>query len=160
MQLFAGPGCVAVGNYLTPTVTDNCPGATVLCAPPSGSNFPAGVTTVTCRATDVAGNKDSCSFAVTVNPSADLSIIKTDHVTTLIAGDLQPAIYTITVQNNGPCTATNVVVTDILPPGLTFFSCSSSGGGVCVGSGNNRIVTFASVAVGPPEIITDRKSVV
>src|SRR5207253_6093768 len=33
---------------------------------PSGSSFPAGITTVTCTAVDVAGNTNTCSFTVTV----------------------------------------------------------------------------------------------
>src|SRR5678815_3263159 len=48
------------------TTNDNCPGTTVVCAPPSGSCFPVGVTTVTCTATDQAGNTATCSFTVTV----------------------------------------------------------------------------------------------
>lgn len=40
------------------------------CAPPSGSTFPIGATTVTCVAIDVSGNTNSCSFSVTVtNPN-------------------------------------------------------------------------------------------
>jgi len=52
-------------NYPAPTVTDNCPGATFVCSPPSGTTFPVGATTVTCTATDAAGNQSSCSFLVT-----------------------------------------------------------------------------------------------
>ena len=56
--------CVVV-NYPAPTVTDNCPGVTVACVPPSGTCFPTGVTTVTCTATDAVGNTSACSFTVT-----------------------------------------------------------------------------------------------
>ncbi len=56
--------CVVV-NYPPPTVTDNCPGVTVNCVPPSGSCFSLGVTTVTCTAIDASGNTKSCSFTVT-----------------------------------------------------------------------------------------------
>jgi hypothetical protein len=37
-----------------------------VCSPPTGSNFPIGVTTVTCTATDAAGNVGTVSFDVTV----------------------------------------------------------------------------------------------
>jgi hypothetical protein len=37
------------------------------CSPASGTNFPAGTTTVNCSATDAAGNKATGSFTVTVN---------------------------------------------------------------------------------------------
>jgi parallel beta-helix repeat protein len=48
-------------------------GATVVCVPPSGADFPGGATTVTCTATDLAGNSAACSFQVTVTipPSND-----------------------------------------------------------------------------------------
>ena len=46
-------------------MTDNCPGATVVCSPASGSCFPIGSTPVTCTAMDASGNTATCSFAVT-----------------------------------------------------------------------------------------------
>ncbi|MBI4311130.1 MAG: HYR domain-containing protein, partial [Chloroflexi bacterium] len=47
--------------------TDSVSGAvTASCSPPSGSLFPVGTTTVTCTATDGAGNTGSASFSVTV----------------------------------------------------------------------------------------------
>jgi hypothetical protein len=55
-----------VVNFPAPLATDNCPGVTVACTPPAGSIFPVGTTTVTCTATDAAGNAASCSFAITV----------------------------------------------------------------------------------------------
>jgi hypothetical protein len=58
-----------VVTFANPTANDNCPGATVACNPPSGSTFPAGTTTVTCTATDTAGNMSApCTFTVTVFP--------------------------------------------------------------------------------------------
>ncbi|QRG65195.1 FG-GAP-like repeat-containing protein [Brevibacillus choshinensis] len=51
-------------NYPTPVAS--CPGVTVTCSPPSGSLFPVGETEVTCTATDIFGNTETCSFTVTV----------------------------------------------------------------------------------------------
>jgi hypothetical protein len=39
----------------------------VVCDPPSGSTFPKGATTVTCTASDAAGNTNTCTFDVTVD---------------------------------------------------------------------------------------------
>jgi hypothetical protein len=50
----------------TATATDNC-SATVSYSIAPGSFFPVGTTTVTVTATDVAGNKHTCTFDVTVN---------------------------------------------------------------------------------------------
>jgi hypothetical protein len=46
------------------TATDNCDAdPTVWCDPPSGSTFPIGLNTVTCYATDDAGNVGTCEFS-------------------------------------------------------------------------------------------------
>ena len=41
----------------------------MVCIPASGSTFPIGSTTVSCTATDAAGNTSSCTFKVIVLPS-------------------------------------------------------------------------------------------
>jgi hypothetical protein len=53
-------------TYPAPTISDNSPGATLVCTPASGSVFPVGTTTVNCVATDTSGNTANCSFTVTV----------------------------------------------------------------------------------------------
>ena len=63
----------------------------------------------------------------TCNP-ADMAITKSGPSTATAGGTIT---YTITVTNNGPSTATNVVVTDNLPPAVQFlnssdFRCSAS----------------------------------
>ena len=60
------PTSSTVVNFPAPIATDNCPGVTTACIPASGSTFPVGTTTVTCTATDTAGNTATCSFTVTV----------------------------------------------------------------------------------------------
>jgi hypothetical protein len=60
-----GPGGRAV--TFTASATDATPAnPTVTCTPASGSTFAIGTTTVTCSATDAAGNTGSKSFAVTI----------------------------------------------------------------------------------------------
>lgn len=56
-------------SWPAPAVRDNCPGVvTSSCVPVSGSSFPVGTTTVTCKATDASGNMSApCSFTVTVD---------------------------------------------------------------------------------------------
>lgn len=67
-----GSGTATV-NFPAPTVADNCPGVgTVVCAPPSGSAFPLGTTTVTCTVSDAAANTANCTFTVTVEVPFDL----------------------------------------------------------------------------------------
>jgi hypothetical protein len=54
----------AVVTY-TATASDNCC-VNLTCTPASGSTFPCGESTVTCAATDGAGNTASCTFKVNV----------------------------------------------------------------------------------------------
>lgn len=55
--------------YAPPTATSSCGAAvTIVCAPPSGSLFPAGTNAVTCTASDPMGNSATCSFSVIVRP--------------------------------------------------------------------------------------------
>ena len=51
-----------------PTVTDNCGAATVQCTPASGSKFleASSPTSVTCAATDGAGNQSTCGSRIIV----------------------------------------------------------------------------------------------
>lgn len=97
-------------------------------------------------------NHDPIFFNVCVAPTADLSITKTASPDPVTTGD--DLTYTVTVTNNGPDPATSVVVTDDLPAETTFVSCSSTGEGVCGGSGNNRTVSFPLLPSGQSETIT------
>ncbi len=64
--------------------------------------------------------------SVTVTPQiADLSLTKTVDNATPNAN--QNVTFTITLTNGGPDNATGVVVTDLLPAGLTFVSATPSG---------------------------------
>lgn len=60
------------------------------------------------------------TVATDVTGEADLSITKTDSPDPVIAGN--ELTYTITVSNGGPSTATDVKITDNIPPGTTFVS--------------------------------------
>ena len=61
-----------------------------------------------------------------VEPTANLSLAKTDSVDPVAVGNL--FTYTVTVDNFGPADAQDVVVTDTLPSGLVFDSATSNFG--------------------------------
>ncbi|MCU0578442.1 MAG: hypothetical protein MUF69_02745, partial [Desulfobacterota bacterium] len=66
----------------------------------------------------------SGTFSVTTRAqAADLSLVKTSAPATPVLG--QPLTYTLTVTNAGPDTAEQVIITDVLPAGLTFISASA-----------------------------------
>jgi uncharacterized repeat protein (TIGR01451 family)/fimbrial isopeptide formation D2 family protein len=60
-----------------------------------------------------------------ITPSADLVITKSQPSASVNAGGT--ITYSVTVTNNGPSAALNVVVTDTLPVGSTFVSASNGG---------------------------------
>ncbi|TWU58492.1 Large cysteine-rich periplasmic protein omcB precursor [Rubripirellula tenax] len=76
---------------------------------------------------------------------ADLSLTKT--VDDASPNLNQEVVYTITVTNAGPSTATGVVVTDMLPTGVTFVRSSTATGGY---DQTNGLWTIGSVAMGTP----------
>jgi uncharacterized repeat protein (TIGR01451 family) len=73
---------------------------------------------------------------------ADLALAKTVGNPFPNVGDA--ITYTVTLTNNGPGVATGVVVTDLLPAGLTFLSASPSQGTYDSGTGAWMVGTVAS----------------
>jgi lysophospholipase L1-like esterase len=59
-------------SFNTPAPANGTPPVRVSCVPGSGTQFPNGVTTVTCEATDARARRASCSFLVTVTPVPQL----------------------------------------------------------------------------------------
>ncbi|MEU3654802.1 VWA domain-containing protein [Streptomyces sp. NPDC032161] len=85
----------------------------VTCDPPSGSLFPVGVTTVTCSATDSAGNTGTDTARIEVleapvPPSADVAVKVDVSPDRTYTG--RPARARFTVTNAGPEAATGVVL--------------------------------------------------
>jgi uncharacterized repeat protein (TIGR01451 family)/fimbrial isopeptide formation D2 family protein len=83
-----------------------------------------------------------------IAPNADLVLTKSQPNAVVNSGGT--ITYTITVTNNGPATANNVVVTDTLPTGTTFVSATSNispSAGVLTWNGSNT-PTLVSLANG------------
>ncbi|MCW5970705.1 MAG: lamin tail domain-containing protein [Blastocatellales bacterium] len=85
-------------------------------------------------------------------PSADLVVTKAVSSGAVARGS--NVTYTVTVKNEGPSPAQNVVITDNLPAGVTFVSCSATGAGACNGTGNNRTVSYTTLAAGASQTVT------
>jgi uncharacterized repeat protein (TIGR01451 family) len=84
---------------------------------------------------------NSATVTTIITQSADLRVVKSAPATVVASTNLT---YTITVTNDGPSDASNVVVTDTLPPGTTFVS-SSCGANPCAAG---------TLAAGASEVIT------
>ncbi len=89
--------------------------------------------TVTTNEPDPDPENNTDDEETTVNPVVDLAITKTDNVDSVMPGD--SFVYTLLVTNNGPSTATGVVVTDLLPADISFVSGSTSQGSVTESNG-------------------------
>ena len=89
-----------------------------------------------------AGAEDD-QASTTVTPEfADLSLTKDVDDSTPTVG--QSVVFTLTVANGGPQSATNVVIEDLLPAGLTFVSSTPSQGSYVNGTGIWTVGTIAS----------------
>ena len=70
--------------------------------------------------TGTADGQDDTDDAILTPQIADLSLVKTVSKTNPTVGET--ITYTISITNEGPNTATNVEVKDVLPAGLSFVS--------------------------------------
>lgn len=86
------------------------------------------------------GSSDFSKVVTTINPAADIKVIKTGN---LLVGPGTSMVYTITITNIGPSTASNIVVTDILPTNVVYVSSSPTGGLT------NNIITFGPIPTLP-----------
>lgn len=80
--------------------------------------------------------------------SADLSITKTDGVSTAVPGG--NVTYTITASNAGPDAVTGATVTDTFPAAITSatWTCVGAGGGTCTAAGAGNINDSVNLPVG------------
>ncbi len=128
--------------------------------------------TATVSSTSIDPNMNTSSTVTTqVEPAAALAVGVVGSAAKAVTGtDYQ---YTVTVTNNGPSTATGVVVSDALPQGVSFVSATGYDGVNPVD--NNGIVTLSiaeldaavpasftievSVSAAPGAMLTDTASV-
>ncbi|HUU45787.1 MAG TPA: HYR domain-containing protein [Acidobacteriota bacterium] len=73
IEIVVSPGTPDTVVTFTSSASDNCPGATVTCDPPSGSVFAVGATSVCCVAVDATGDADTCCFTVTVREESPVN---------------------------------------------------------------------------------------
>lgn len=149
-----GPSGAAV-TFTPPTANDIVDGAvTVTCDYNSGDTFPLGTTTVTCSATDAAGNSDSVDFDIIVEDTtgptfadvpADFSVSEsTDPAGTTVtytdptATDLVDGATTVTCT---PASGTQFVV------GPTTVTCESTDA-----AANTSTATFEVTVVPRPTV--------
>ncbi len=92
-------------------------------------------------------NNSATDNDTSLAPVTDLSITKTDGVTTATPGG--SVTYTITVSNAGPSDAVGAIVTDTFPSSLTGnWTAAGAGGSTGILSGAGDIVEFVNLPAG------------
>jgi uncharacterized repeat protein (TIGR01451 family) len=140
-------GCDLTGATVTyeVTATDNCPGTTVVCTPPSGTFFANGTTTpVTCTATDASGLTATCGFSVIVaEPTETVCLVDDfsgDTFTEVVDQDSAFGFWRYTVAATGQIycgvadyvgfsPGRSLVSRDTVTPGMTVSANLACGGG-------------------------------
>ncbi len=105
-------------------------------ATPGGSSDPT-------PANNVAVDTD------TLQPQADITIVKTDGQATEVPGTT--VVYTVTVGNSGPSNASGAIVTDAFPAIMQApinWTCATAGGASCTAAGMGNINDVVNVPVG------------
>jgi uncharacterized repeat protein (TIGR01451 family) len=97
---------------------------------------------------DPTPGNNSATDVDTVIAQADLSITKTDGVTSTVPGTT--LTYTIVAANAGPAPAVGATVTDVMLTALVApaWTCAGAGGGVCAPAGTGSIGETVSLPVG------------
>ena len=108
---------------------------------------------------NLANNTSTAATIIDADGTADIEVLKKDSPDAVIAGT--QLSYALTVANRGPSAAPDVVLTDVLPPGVTLIAATPTFG-TCSGTTTitcefgtmpvGSIVTVAVLTTAPPEI--------
>ena len=94
--------------------------------------------------TDMSDN--TASATTTITPQADLGVTKSGAASVTAGTNIT---YTVSVTNNGPSTAQNVILTDTLPAGTTFVSVNQNSGPTFSCSQASNVVTCTRTTLAP-----------
>ncbi|HEX4955046.1 MAG TPA: GEVED domain-containing protein [Thermoanaerobaculia bacterium] len=152
----AGGGtCTAAGaGNINDTVTIPMGGSVTYIATGNISAGATGTLVNTASAAAAAGTvecnlvNNSATDTDTLAPEADLSITKTNGVTSVNAG--APTTYTIVVSNGGPSNVTGASVSDTFPASLISitWTCAASPGSSCTAAGAGNIGDSVNLLAG------------
>lgn len=160
----SGPASIS-GFTGDPSITDVTVGPGVFTLLESGPSAYTGTwscaegSLVGTTLTLTAGDEAVCTLT-NDDKGVDLEVLKTVSDLSPNVGDL--VTFSIEVTNNGPDTATDVNIVDVVKPGFVYVAGSIAGGTIRVDSspsGSGLDWTVASIAVGASEILTFKATV-
>ncbi len=135
----------ATVNYsaLVGAVDNIDPSPGLACSPASGSTFPAGLTTVTCIATDADGNSSAASFDVNVEDTIAPALTAPTGTINVERENSTGAVFTYVVSANdtadpSPVLSCSPASGSIFGPGLTSVTCTATDD-----AGNSNSASFA-----------------
>jgi uncharacterized repeat protein (TIGR01451 family) len=112
------------------------------------------VATVGSASTELNVNNNTASAStLVVLPSADLGVAMTAAPTSILQGGL--VTFTIIVTNNGPYTATGVVLTNFLPANVNYISSSTSQGSISL---DGSLAFLGTLPFGSNAVVTETVS--
>lgn len=124
----------------------------VMCAPPSGTTFPLGATTVSCIATDDAGNDAVGSFTVTVRDTTPPAITVPDDISKTATNASGAAVtFTATATDivSGPLTPTCTPASgSTFPIGTTTVTCAVTDAALNSGTESFDVTVKSPTVVG------------
>jgi len=145
--------CTKSGGTVTCNLGNVAPTARITITVPITADMPQDVNdraTVYSDTPDPNPENNYYEDGVTFMASADLALTKTATPSPVIAGTT--LTYDFSVTNNGPSTAVNVVIADVMPAGVTILSLTAPGGTCNAGIPGNADVptacTFDTMVMG------------
>jgi Ca2+-binding RTX toxin-like protein len=148
-----GPQGAAVG-FVATAADAGSPQPPVVCAPPSGSTFPLGTTTVACSAADAAGNTAGGWFRVTVRDTTP-PVVRVPGDVTLEARAQGGALLSFTASASdlvgppSPPVACGPPSGSVFPVGVTTVICRAVDAAGNAGTGSFQVTVLDP---GPPVI--------
>jgi hypothetical protein len=127
----AAPGGSTTVAYTNPTANDAVDGARpVTCTPASGSSFPIGTTTVTCRASDTSGHEATTTFKVIVeDKTAPIISVPADITTEATGPSGAPVTYSFSASDPDDAVSTSSCTPAsgaTFPLGTTTVNCTAT----------------------------------
>ena len=99
--------------------------------------------------TDLDPGNNAASVSTTLAPDFDVQVTKAADDLNSVPDDT--VVYTVTLTNTGPSTAPGVILTDVLPTGLTLVSATLDGQ---TGAEAGGIITFPAINMSSGQVAT------